>query len=139
MAKTDIHANAYPPLLAEIRQRILTAQYAALKVMNHELVGLYWDIGQLIVARQNSTGWGKQVVQQLAADLRAKFPGTSGFAASNLWRMKNFFEAYQGVEKLAPPVREIGWSHHLIKKSLPKTLQGQLPSPEEITRLLEQL
>jgi hypothetical protein len=31
-----------------------------------------------------------------------------GFAASNLWRMKAFFEAYNGFEKLAPMVREIG-------------------------------
>ena len=28
--------------------------------------------------------------------------------------MKAFFEAYQGVEKLAPLVREIGWSHNIV-------------------------
>ena len=36
-----------------------------------------------------------------------------GFSASNLWRMKAFFEAYNGLEKLAPLVREIAWSHNL--------------------------
>lgn len=41
------------------------------------------------------------------------FPGVGGFSASNLWRMKAFFEAYNGLEKLAPLVREIGWSHNL--------------------------
>lgn len=44
----------------------------------------------------------------------AAFPGTGGFSASNLWRMKSFFETYSGAEKLAPLVREIGWSHNLI-------------------------
>ena len=74
---------------------------------------MYWDIGRMIVERQDVEGWGKAVVEQLAADLRTEFPGVGGFSASNLWRMKAFFEAYNGLEKLAPLVREIGWSHNL--------------------------
>jgi predicted nuclease of restriction endonuclease-like (RecB) superfamily len=54
------------------------------------------------------------VVERLAADLRAEFPGIGGFSSSNLWRMKAFFEAYRGLEKLVPLVREIGWSHNLV-------------------------
>jgi predicted nuclease of restriction endonuclease-like (RecB) superfamily len=103
----------YPRLLAEIKERIRSAQYEALKAVNKELVGLYWDIGQMIVERQDVEGWGKAVVEQLATDLRTEFPGVGGFSASNLWRMKAFFEAYTGLEKLAPLVREIGWSHNL--------------------------
>ena len=66
-------AQGYPDLLAEIKQRIRSVQYAALKAVNQELVGLYRDIG----------------------------------------RMKASFEAYIGLEKLAPLVREIAWSHNL--------------------------
>jgi predicted nuclease of restriction endonuclease-like (RecB) superfamily len=103
----------YPGLLTEIKERIRSAQYEALKAVNKELVGLYWDIGRMIVDRQDVEGWGKAVVEQLAADLQTEFPGVGGFSASNLWRMKAFFEAYTGLEKLAPLVREIGWSHNL--------------------------
>jgi len=103
----------YPGLLTEIKERIRSAQYEALKAVNKELVGLYWDIGRMIVERQDVEGRGKAVVEQLAADLRTEFPGVGGFSASNLWRMKAFFEAYTGLEKLAPLVREIGWSHNL--------------------------
>lgn len=103
----------YPGLLTEIKERIRSAQYEALKAVNKELVGLYWDIGRMIVERQDVEGWGKAVVEQLAADLRTEFPGVGGFSSSNLWRMKAFFEAYSGLEKLAPLVREIGWSHNL--------------------------
>jgi len=99
--------------LGEVKERIRSAQYEALKAVNKELVGLYWDIGRMIVERQDVEGWGKAVVEQLAADLRTEFPGVGGFSASNLWRMKAFFEAYTGLEKLAPLVREIGWSHNL--------------------------
>jgi predicted nuclease of restriction endonuclease-like (RecB) superfamily len=103
----------YPGLLTEIKERIRSAQYEALKAVNKELVCLYWDIGRMIVERQDVEGWGKAVVEQLAADLRTEFPGVGGFSSSNLWRMKAFFEAYSGLEKLAPLVREIGWSHNL--------------------------
>ncbi len=103
----------YPHLLSEIKERIRSAQYEALRAVNKELVGLYWDIGWLLVERQDVEGWGKAVVEQLAADLRMEFPGVGGFSSSNLWRMKAFFEAYTGLEKLAPLVREIGWSHNL--------------------------
>lgn len=106
-------SNFYRALLGEVKERIRSAQYEALKAVNKEMVGLYWDIGRMIVERQDIEGWGKAVVEQLAADLRTEFPGVGGFSASNLWRMKAFFEAYTGLEKLAPLVREIGWSHNL--------------------------
>jgi predicted nuclease of restriction endonuclease-like (RecB) superfamily len=106
-------SNFYRDLVVEVKERIRSAQYEALKAVNKELVGLYWDIGRMIVERQDVEGWGKAVVELLAADLRAEFPGVGGFSASNLWRMKAFFEAYTGLEKLAPLVREIGWSHNL--------------------------
>jgi len=42
----------YARLLAEVKERVLSAQYKALKAVNTELVGLYWDIGRMIVDRQ---------------------------------------------------------------------------------------
>jgi len=45
-------AKDYPVLLAGVKARIQSAQYAALRAVNKELVGLYWDIGRLIVERQ---------------------------------------------------------------------------------------
>ncbi len=68
----------------------------------------------MIIERQEGESWGKAIVQQLAGDLQKEFPGVTGFSASNLWRMKAFYEAYQSVEKLAPLVREIGWSHNIV-------------------------
>ena len=106
--------DAYGNLLGEIKQRIQSAQYEALRAVNRELIALYWDIGRLIVSRQQGETWGKSVVKTLAQDLQHEFPGITGFSASNLWRMKLFYQTYQGSEKLAPMVREIGWSHNLV-------------------------
>ena len=104
----------YIALVSEVKERVRNAQYAALRSVNRELIALYWDIGRMIVGRQVEGSWGKAVVERLAADLQAEFPGVSGFTASNLWRMKGFYEAYASSEKLAPLVREIAWSHNLI-------------------------
>jgi predicted nuclease of restriction endonuclease-like (RecB) superfamily len=102
-------------LLTEIKERVRSAQYEALRAVNKELVALYWDLGRTISERQaGGIGWGKAVVERLAADLRAEFPGIGGFSASNVWRMKGFYEAYASSEKLASMVREIGWSHNLV-------------------------
>ncbi len=104
----------YVVLLSEVKERVRSAQYAALRSVNRELIALYWDIGRMIVGRQVDDSWGKAVVERLAADLQAEFPGVGGFSASNLWRMKGFYEAYASSEKLAPLVREIAWSHNLV-------------------------
>ena len=104
----------YTALLTDIKERIRSAQYAALKAVNKELIALYWDIGRIIVERQKGDSWGKSVVEQLAKDLQKEFPATEGFSAQNLWRMRQFHEEYSQNEKLSPLVREIGWSHNVV-------------------------
>ena len=110
----DLEANNYGKLLIEIKQRIRTAQYEALKVVNKQLIALYWDIGKLIINRQQGETWGKSVVNQLAKDLQAEFPGISGFSSRNIWRMRDFYLTYHTDEKLTPLVAEIGWTHNLV-------------------------
>ena len=104
----------YGRLLAEVKERVRAAQYAALKAVNKELVGLYWDIGRLIVERQQVEGWGKSVVEQLAADLQTEFPGVRGYSSQNLWYMRQFFLEYRKDEKLQPLVGEISWAKNLV-------------------------
>lgn len=110
----QLGSNDYGSLLVEIKQRIRSAQYEALKAVNKELIALYWDIGRLIVDRQQKGKWGKSIVEQLAKDLQAEFPGISGFSARNIWRMRDFYITYHTNEKLTPLVTEIGWSHNLV-------------------------
>ncbi len=104
----------YARLLADVKERVRAAQYAALKAVNKELVGLYWDIGRMIAERQKVEGWGKSVVEQLAKDLRAEFPGVRGYSAQNLWYMRQFFLEYHEDVKLQPLVGEISWAKNLV-------------------------
>ncbi len=104
----------YINFLGDIKQRIRSAQYEAMKAVNKQRIQLYWDIGKMIVEKQEQLGWGKSVVEQLAKDLQAEFPGQSGWSARNLWLMKQFFETYRYNENLQPLVAEIGWTHNTI-------------------------
>ncbi|NEN94985.1 MAG: DUF1016 domain-containing protein [Moorea sp. SIO3I7] len=111
---SDLDSGKYRQLLVEVKERIRQAQYQSLKAVNKELITLYWDIGRLIVTRQQGETWGKSVVEQLAKDLQAKFPGISGFSVRNIWNMRNLYLTYSQNEKLQPMVAEIAWSHNLV-------------------------
>jgi predicted nuclease of restriction endonuclease-like (RecB) superfamily len=54
------------------------------------------------------------VVKQLAEHLAQTQPGLRGFTRSNLFRMRQFYETYEGDTKVAPLVRLLSWSHNLI-------------------------
>ena len=90
------------------------AQYEALKAINKELINLYWDIGKMIVERQQSSGWGKSVVETLSHDLQNEFPGINGFSVRNLWYIRTFYSIYSKNPKLQPLVAEIGWTQNVI-------------------------
>jgi len=112
--ESKLPSDSYGSLLREIKDRIRSAQYAALRAVNRELIELYWDIGRLIVERQAGQTWGRAVVQNLAKDLQMESPGVAGFSAPNLYKMRQFYEAYRGHEILSPLVREISWTKNLV-------------------------
>lgn len=100
-------------MLEDVKARIRQAQVTALRSVNRELVNLYWEIGRLIVARQAGESWGRGVVERLATDIRAEFPGLSGFSARNVWCVRDFYVHYHDNENLQLLVAEISWSHNL--------------------------
>ncbi len=102
-------------LIAEAKQR-------AYQAVNHELVTLYWNIGEYLHRQVSTHAWGKSVVQDLATYIAKTEPNIKGFSAQNLWRMKQFYETYKDEPKLAALGREIPWAHH--KMIMPcKTMQ----------------
>jgi len=98
----------YRQFIEDLKARVISARISATRAMNRDLILLYWDIGQGIVERQQTLGWGDAVVEMVSADLRRMFPDTRGFSAQNLWRMKQFYLTHIAEEFLAQVVREIG-------------------------------
>lgn len=105
---------------------ITEAQSKAWRQVNKTLIDLYWSIGQYISERAANNGWGKSIVEKMATYIAAKNPSVSGFSARNLWRMKQFYETYQGDKKLSTVLTEIGWSNHLHIMAKTKTLEEKV-------------
>ncbi|MCK5675852.1 MAG: DUF1016 family protein [Verrucomicrobia bacterium] len=108
----------------EITELIQSAKQRAYRAVNTELVNLYWQVGEIIVQRIASDGWGKTTIEALSHYIRKRQPGIRGFSASNLWRMRQFYETYFQSEILAPLVRELTWSHNIL-------ILGQAKQEEE--------
>ncbi len=98
---------------SDIIQLIRQARSKAIKAVNTELINLYWNIGEHISQKVEASDWGQSVVKELAAYIRQTDPTLRGFSDKNLWRMKQFYEAYKDYPKLSTLLREISWSHNL--------------------------
>ena len=98
---------------AEISTLIAAARESTARAVNVALIELYWNIGQIITHRIERDGWGKSTVQGLAEHLARTQPGSRGFSAQNLWRMRQFYETWRDAQHLSTLVRELPWSTHL--------------------------
>lgn len=109
---------------SSILQIIQEGRSRALQAVNVALVETYWTVGGYLSQQVISAGWGQGVVRELARWLQDQSPDLKGYSAQNLWRMKQFFEAYPTQEKLSALPRELSWTHHCI-------LLGQCKTSEE--------
>ncbi len=105
----------------EIQQLINRAKAKAFNAVNTELISLYWEIGKYISNKIANQEWGKGIVKNLSDYLTKNEPEIKGFSSQNLWRMKQFYEAYHTNPKLSPLVREISWTNNMIILSKSKT------------------
>ncbi len=80
--------EGYPQLLEQLKTQVRQARVRASRVVNTELLTLYWDPGRAILDRQATEGWGTKVIDRLAVDLRAAFPEMRGLSRSNLKYMR---------------------------------------------------
>lgn len=79
---------------SEIITLIASARQRAVHAVNSQLIELYWQVGAIISRKIGSAEWGDGVIPQLAAYLAKTQPGLRGFTRPNLFRMRQFFEAY---------------------------------------------
>jgi predicted nuclease of restriction endonuclease-like (RecB) superfamily len=99
---------------AEVVAMIQAARGQAVAAVNTALIDLYWRIGEHISRKLESAAWGEGVVEALASYIQRHHPNLKGFTRRNLFRMRQFFEAYKGDEKVSALLAQLPWSHHLI-------------------------
>jgi predicted nuclease of restriction endonuclease-like (RecB) superfamily len=107
-------AQLYERLIADIKQRIRTAQIKAALAANAELILHYWEIGRAILVNQKREGWGTKVIDRLAADLQREFPKLAGYSARNLKYMRSFAEAWPDRAIVHQLGAQIPWKHNCV-------------------------
>jgi predicted nuclease of restriction endonuclease-like (RecB) superfamily len=122
--KKGIAKGSNEDVFAEIVALISASRVRALQAVNSTLIGLYWEVGAMISRKIEASDWGSGVVDELADFIARKDPNLRGFTRRNLFRMRQFFEAYVNDPIVSPLVTQLPWSHHLV-------ILGQSKRPEE--------
>ena len=100
MAKeTLIQHNAadYNIAVQTIKDAILRSQYQAAKLVNREMLSLYYGIGRYISANSREGFWGTGAIRTISEKLRKELPGLKGFSESSLKNMRMFYEEWSPV------------------------------------------
>lgn len=101
----------YGATLKAIQQRVRQERTRVILSVNNAMIQLYWDIGRMIVERQNREGWGAKVIDRLGRDLRRSFPEMQGFSTRNLQLMRSFAEEYPDAAIVKQLVSQLPWGH----------------------------
>jgi len=103
----------YNSVLENLKQHIQAERVRAQLAVNSAMVLLYWDIGHVILQRQQDSGWGAKIIDHLSRDLSASFPEMQGFSPRNLKYMRKFAEAWPDRAIVQEALAQIPWYHNL--------------------------
>lgn len=79
-------------IIKELKDAILKSRYQAARLVNKELIILYFGIGKKISETATKENWGSKVLDKISAELQNELPGLRGFSSGNLKKMRVFSE-----------------------------------------------
>ena len=118
--------QSYTEQFQKVVNIIESATERAYRKINEELITMYRDIGEYISKQSKNSSYGDAFVQKLADFFSENYPELKGFNRRGLYRMKQFYELYQGEEKVSPLVTQLSWSNHLKIMSACKTMDERI-------------
>ena len=102
-------------LFDDVLGMIYSAKQKAEYQVNSTIIELYWAIGEYVSKQIEVNGWGKSTVKALSEYILSREPGIRGYSSQNIWRMKQFYETYKDNEIIAPLVKQISWTHNVMR------------------------
>jgi len=96
---TNLNGN-YHSFVDEIVSMIQSHQIIAVRSVQNISNQLYWNMGELILAKQAEYGWGKSVIDNLSRDLMARFGEDSiSYSSRNLQYMRQLVLEYTNMKQ----------------------------------------
>ncbi len=93
----------YNSAVQTIKEAILRSQYKAAKLVNREMLSLYYGIGRYISANSREVFWGTGAIKTISERLRKELPGLKGFSQTNLKYMRIFYEEWSPIIEAKNP------------------------------------
>lgn len=84
--------KVYSQTIKQLKTAIFTSRYKAAALANKELLILYFQVGKLITEKTKQGKWGDKILTKIYNDLQVELPGLKGFSATNIKRMKLFYQ-----------------------------------------------
>jgi predicted nuclease of restriction endonuclease-like (RecB) superfamily len=111
----EINHTQYKDILSQIIAEIKSTRLIVARRLNATMMQMYWNIGKRLSMEGLKKGYGANVVNRLAADLKQEFPESTGFSPRNLWNMKQYYEFYSlADEKLQQAAAVLPWMHNVL-------------------------
>lgn len=120
IAKTN-----YIKWVKDIKQLIATSKSKVALSVNEQLLHMYWQLGHMIIAQQQTHKWGDAVIEELSTDLQKAFPDMKGFSRANLFSCKKWCLFY-GNQKVQQPVGQLESTTKNSKNVIVQQAVGQL-------------
>ena len=105
--------DGYLDVLSGIKDRIRQARIKTVLAANSAMILLYWDIGKLILERQEREGWGTKVIDRLSKDLKGAYPEMSGLSSRNIKYMRAFAAAWPEPKIVQRVVAQLPWRQNI--------------------------
>jgi predicted nuclease of restriction endonuclease-like (RecB) superfamily len=116
----------YVEWLGDLKKRIQAERLRVVLASNAAMVLLYWEIGQSVLEKQTSQGWGAKIIDRLAVDLREAFPEMKGFSPRNIKYMRAFAAAWRDREIVQQTVAQLSWRQNIALLEKLKTADERL-------------
>lgn len=119
--------SEYPDILIavkEIKTAIIESRYQLAKLVNKQVITLYYNIGEYISFKSRKGHWGTGAIKMLSSLLRQELPGLRGFSETSIKDMRIFFEQWQSVfenrQSVTADLYDASFSdrEHLINRQL---------------------
>ena len=99
--------DGYLSFIDEIIETVYKSRLKAAIHANRSLVLMYWQIGKLVLQKQQEEGWGAKIIDRISFDLKKEFPEMKGFSSRNLKYMCKFADVRDNYEFVQQAVAQI--------------------------------
>lgn len=118
--------HEYMEFIEQIKQEVRTQRLKVTISANSTMMCMYWNIGRMVLKKQDEQGWGAKVIDRMSKDLKEEFPDMDGFSPRNIKYMRKFAECWTDYEIVQQVVAQIPWGTNIVLMDKLKTAESRL-------------